>query len=48
VLRDLSPSILEKKERYGYPKEKKERHAKKHDPKKEKRIKGIAMSKRKK
>jgi hypothetical protein len=38
VLRDLSPSIPKKK-RYGYPKEK-ERRAKKHHPKKEKRITG--------
>jgi hypothetical protein len=47
VLRDLSPNIPKKmKRRYGYHKEK-ERHAKKHDPKKEKRIKGVAMSKKK-
>jgi hypothetical protein len=40
VLHDLSPSILEKmKRRYGYPKEKERQ-------KKERRIKGIAISKK--
>jgi hypothetical protein len=41
----LQVSLKKMERRYGYPKEK-QRHAKKHDPKKtERRIKGIAMSK---